>query len=81
MHLQSRVFQGRLSAGLHTLRLQGGPMTAEEASAFAALPHATDAVALRRFDEAAKDAAVRAPAMPTYHDVLARVLRAAAPAG
>ena len=62
-------------ASVHTLRLQGGPMSAIEASAFAALPHATAAVALRRFDEAAKDADVDAPALATHHDLLARVLR------
>ena len=54
-------------ASVHTLRLQGGPMSAAEAAAFAALAHAADAVALRRFDEAAKDAdvAVNAPSSPT----------------
>ena len=68
-------------ASVHTLRLQGGPMSAIEASAFAALPHATAAVALRRFDEAAKDADVDAPPLATHHDLLARVLRATASPG
>ena len=66
------------SASVHTLRLQGGPMSVEDAHAFAALPQASAAVALRRFDEAAKDAAVDAPALATHHDLLARVLRKAA---
>ena len=71
------AYAARLSpASAHTLRLQGGPMAAEEAAQFAALPHAADAIALRRFDEAAKDAAVRAPALAMHHDRLARVLRA-----
>nr|WP_298642923.1 HD domain-containing protein [uncultured Tistrella sp.] len=37
-----------------TLELQGGPMTDAEATAFLADPHAADAIALRRIDEAAK---------------------------
>ncbi len=39
---------------VRSLGLQGGPMSAEEAAAFAALPYAADAVRLRRFDEGAK---------------------------
>jgi phosphonate degradation associated HDIG domain protein len=38
-----------------SLKLQGGPMGADEAAVFRDLPYAEDAVALRRFDEAAKD--------------------------
>jgi phosphonate degradation associated HDIG domain protein len=45
-----------------SLKLQGGPMTREEASRFEARPFAKDAVRLRRYDEAAKDPeAVTAP--------------------
>lgn len=42
-------------ASVHTLRVQGGPMTAEQAHAFEALPGAADAVAVRRCDERAED--------------------------
>ena len=46
---------GRLSPdSVLSLSLQGGPMSAAEVAAFRALPHADDAVRLRRFDEAAK---------------------------
>ena len=73
------TYAARLSpASVHTLRLQGGPMRAEEAAEFAALPYADDAIALRRFDEAAKDAAISAPSLAAHHDLLARVLRASA---
>jgi gamma-butyrobetaine dioxygenase len=42
-------YLGLLSAeSLRTLALQGGPMTAAEAAAFEARPHARDAVAVRR---------------------------------
>ena len=39
---------------VRSLALQGGPMSADEAFAFRATPHAEAAVRLRRFDEAAK---------------------------
>ena len=65
----------RLStASLHTLRLQGGPMSAEEIAAFEADPHSAAAVALRRFDEAAKDASVAAPPLATYCERIRSVL-------
>ncbi len=37
-----------------SLELQAGPMSAAEAAAFEELPYCTDAVALRRWDDAAK---------------------------
>jgi gamma-butyrobetaine dioxygenase len=43
---------------VRTLSLQGGPMTAAEVTAFESLPHARDAVAVRRWDDQAKDPAV-----------------------
>ena len=61
-------------ASVHTLRLQGGPMSPHEASEFAALDYAQDAIALRRLDEAAKDASKNAPGFDSYRDVLRRVL-------
>jgi gamma-butyrobetaine dioxygenase len=45
-------YHDRLSpASQHTLTKQGGPMTADEATAFEARPHATDAVLLRRLED------------------------------
>ena len=53
---------GLLSAeSARTLSLQGGPMSAAETAAFEALPHARDAVAVRRWDDQAKDPAVTPP--------------------
>ncbi|MFB4275306.1 hypothetical protein ACBJ59_08390 [Nonomuraea sp. MTCD27] len=40
---------------VRSLRVQGGPMSAEEAAAFEAHEWSADAVALRRWDDAAKD--------------------------
>jgi len=53
---------GLLSAeSVRTLSLQGGPMTAGEVAAFEALPFSRHAVAVRRWDDQAKDPAVTAP--------------------
>ncbi|OIJ90597.1 gamma-butyrobetaine dioxygenase [Streptomyces sp. MUSC 14] len=66
----------RLSpASLYTLNVQGGPMSDAEADRFAALPHAEQAVALRRWDEAAKDPRATVPAFAHYRPLLARLLR------
>jgi gamma-butyrobetaine dioxygenase len=43
---------------VRTLWLQGGPMTTAEVAAFEALPFSRDAVAVRRWDDQAKDPAV-----------------------
>jgi gamma-butyrobetaine dioxygenase len=70
-----RDYAAKLSeASVHTLRLQGGPMSAQEARDFQVLRYARDAVALRRLDEAAKDGSKDAPNFDTYRDVLRRVL-------
>jgi gamma-butyrobetaine dioxygenase len=67
---------GQLSqASVHTLSRQGGPMTRGEATAFAALPHAADAVAVRRWDDQAKDPAAAVPGFPHYRPLLARLLQ------
>ena len=55
---------------VRTLARQGGPMTPGEAAAFEALPHARDAVAVRRWDDAAKDPAVTPPAFAHFAPLL-----------
>ena len=40
---------------VESLTLQGGPMSDEEATRFAAMPHADNAVSLRRWDDLGKD--------------------------
>jgi gamma-butyrobetaine dioxygenase len=63
-------------ASVYTLSVQGGPMTAAEAAAFAAAPHAADAVAVRRWDEAAKDPAAEVPGFDAYRPLLEALLLA-----
>lgn len=65
----------RLSAdSVRSLALQGGPLAGEALAAFAALPFASEAVALRRWDEEAKDPSMETP--PIEH--FAAALRACA---
>jgi gamma-butyrobetaine dioxygenase len=61
----------RLSeASVYTLSVQGGPMSEQEAAEFERGPHATDAVTLRRWDEAAKDPDAQVPAFEHYRALL-----------
>lgn len=56
-----------------SLRLQGGPMSAEEIAAFEANPHHAAAVALRRRDDRAKDPALKVPPLDHFVAYLERV--------
>jgi gamma-butyrobetaine dioxygenase len=70
-------YLGLLSAeSVRTLALQGGPMSPDEAAAFEALPHARDAVALRRWDDEAKDPAVTPPGFGHFAPLLEALARA-----
>lgn len=60
-----------------TLALQGGAMTPAEAAAFAAAPHARDAVMLRRADEAAKVPGRAVPGLDAWRPILRRVAASA----
>ncbi|MFY9931001.1 MAG: HD domain-containing protein [Streptosporangiaceae bacterium] len=68
---------GRLSAeSVRTLSLQGGPMDAVEVAAFEAQPYGQDAVAVRRWDDEAKDPAVTPPEFAHFEPLLASLIRA-----
>jgi gamma-butyrobetaine dioxygenase len=67
-------YVARLSqASVDSLALQGGPLTEGEARAFASQPHARAAVAVRRWDEAAKDPAVAAPSFDHFRPLLNQI--------
>ena len=53
-------------ASIHSLALQGGPMTRDEAAAFVGLPFADDAIALRRWDDLAKEPGRPTPSLGYY---------------
>jgi phosphonate degradation associated HDIG domain protein len=58
-----------------SLRLQGGPFTAEEAQAFERQTHFAAAVALRRWDDGAKVPDLAVPALATYRQALETALQ------
>ncbi|MFF2039785.1 phosphonate degradation HD-domain oxygenase [Kitasatospora sp. NPDC058170] len=69
-------YRERLSeASEYTLQVQGGPMDEEQAAAFAALPGAADAVAVRRWDEQAKEADAATPGFEHFRPLLAALMR------
>ncbi|MFE1316844.1 TauD/TfdA family dioxygenase [Kitasatospora phosalacinea] len=61
-------------ASVRTLAAQGGPMTPDEAAAFAAHPSGADAVAVRRWDEAAKDPAAPTPSFAEFRPLLRELM-------
>ncbi len=69
----------RLSeASVHTLNLQGGPMSAEETAEFEKLGHREDAVRVRIWDDEAKVPGKATPEFEHYAPVLRRVIGTAA---
>ena len=59
---------------VRTLARQGGPMTPEQAAAFEAQPYARGAVAVRRWDDEAKDPAVSPPDLAYFAPLLKALL-------
>jgi gamma-butyrobetaine dioxygenase len=65
------AYQGQLSDGsARSLALQGGPMDGDEVRRFEALPACSDAVLLRRWDDAAKVVGASTPALVQYRSLL-----------
>jgi phosphonate degradation associated HDIG domain protein len=59
----------------HSLALQGGPMTADEVTAFEARPHWEAAVRLRRWDDQAKVPGLATSAVADHRPLLERLAR------
>jgi gamma-butyrobetaine dioxygenase len=69
------AYFGQLSeASVYTLSVQGGPMTDAEARAFEREPHAADAIAVRRWDDQAKDASAATLGFPHFRVLLRGLL-------
>ncbi|MGB0866042.1 MAG: HD domain-containing protein [Granulosicoccaceae bacterium] len=65
----------RLSpASVHTLELQGGPMSAEEVAQFEKNPHLQSCISVRKWDEAGKDPALETANFCDYIPLLKRLL-------
>ena len=63
-------------ASVHTLKLQGGPMSAEETRAFEREPHHREAVRVRRWDDQGKVAGLKTPPLAAYLERLNAAARA-----
>ena len=61
-------------ASVHSLVLQGGPMSVDEVVDFEAEAHVDAAVDLRRWDETAKVAGAASPSLPEMRDRIAAYL-------
>jgi gamma-butyrobetaine dioxygenase len=68
-------FGGLSAASVHTLRIQGGPMTPAQTAEFEASPWCQAALRLRRWDDAAKDPAAVVPAFGYYQRLLRQLVR------
>ena len=65
-------------ASVHSLQLQGGVYDDAQAQAFAAQPHALEAVRLRRYDDLAKVVDLATPPLGRYLEMAGRWVRGAA---
>jgi gamma-butyrobetaine dioxygenase len=70
-------FEKLSEESVRSLKVQGGAFGAREAAAFLARPYAGEAVALRRWDELAKDPAMQTPDLEAFRPVLHRAWRGA----
>jgi gamma-butyrobetaine dioxygenase len=71
------AYQAALSeASLHSLALQGGPMNSDQLREFEENSHYRAAVALRRWDDAAKIPGLSVPGVRSYTDLLRNILLA-----
>lgn len=68
-------YLGKLSgASVHSLKLQGGPMSDEEAVEFERNPNLTDIVKVRHFDDAGKVRDMEIPGFSYYAPMVQRVV-------
>lgn len=74
--VEPSYFDTLSASSVRSLELQGGPMSNEEQAAFEAEPHAQAAIALRRYDEAAKVAGLTVPPFEHYVPMLRALLTA-----
>jgi phosphonate degradation associated HDIG domain protein len=57
-------------SSVESLALQGGPMSASEAEAFLDIPHARQALTVRRADDAAKVQGLKVPQLQAYRGII-----------
>ncbi len=71
----ARYFGGLSPASVHTLKLQGGAMSASEVAQFDSEPYFRDAVRIRRWDDQGKVAGLRTPPLAEYLDLVEMLAR------
>jgi phosphonate degradation associated HDIG domain protein len=64
--VEPEYYDALSEASRYTMGVQGGPMSADEADAFARQPYAEEAVALRRWDDLGKDPSSDGPALEHF---------------
>jgi gamma-butyrobetaine dioxygenase len=74
-HAEPEYLTALSPASRHTLVVQGGPMDSTEARSFELELHFADALALRRWDEQAKDPAAPTPYFEEFVPLLERLVR------
>lgn len=73
--VESGYLEGLSSASVHSLALQGGPFTADQAAGFERLEGSSDAVRLRRWDDLGKVPDAATPGFDTYIGMMRRLAR------
>lgn len=66
-------------ASVHSLNLQGGPMSDQEVAAFDANPYLDAIISVRQLDEAGKDPNLETPGFNYFAPMVQRVVNAARP--
>jgi len=69
-----QYFDRLSAASVHTLKLQGGPMSDEEVAAFRKQPHLDAIIQVRKWDEAGKVPSTPTPPFAHYAPLLQRVV-------
>ena len=70
-------FEELSAASVHSLSLQGGPMSDDEVAVFEAHPHFDAIIAVRRYDEAGKEPGLNVLGFASYVPLLERMVTAA----
>jgi gamma-butyrobetaine dioxygenase len=73
--IEPSYFDKLSAASVHTLKLQGGRMSADEVAEFEANPYHRDAVAVRRWDDEAKDPNAATPDYAEFVPILAELAK------
>lgn len=76
---ETAYFQRLSAASVLTLKLQGGPMSSDEITAFQAEPYHREAIAVRRWDDQGKIAGLSTPGFTHYRGLIDRLAAGSAP--